>query len=93
MEEGGERERGRGGTKELTRACIRVYEVVHERVHHLHIVAPLSANDSKHGGDGGGVCVPFTPGGRVIHSVCACACFSDLRVGIWSWKVFESFFF
>lgn len=49
MEEG-EGEGERGGTKELTRACIRVYEVVHERVHHLHIVAPLSANDSKHGG-------------------------------------------
>lgn len=46
----GARGEGRERGKELTRACIRVYEVVHERVHHLHIVAPLSASDSSSGG-------------------------------------------
>lgn len=78
-------ERGkRGGEKELTRACIRVYEVVHERVHHLHIVAPLSANDSS---TGDGVCVPFRGGRirvyvRIYVYIRMYVGFSDLRVDI-----------
>lgn len=88
-----EREREERGEKELTRACIRVYEVVHERVHHLHIVAPLSANDSS---TGDGVCVPFR-GGRirvyvriyVYRYVCR---FFRFASGYWS-KVFLKAFF
>lgn len=88
----GARGEGRERGKELTRACIRVYEVVHERVHHLHIVAPLSASDSS----SGGWCL-CTFLWRVGKATCVCVytyvcSFSRFASGYWS-KVFKSFFF